>query len=108
MYTKIELDRFNIKAKLKLGNIAETIFEASRVGEDVDDLLYEWATFKLFINTLNSPYCTWDERNTEKRIGHFSYRYSLSSTYFHNTDWIDEVNIVFSEGVIIPASRLIG
>ena len=90
MYTEIELSEFIIRARLKLGDMSEEIFEYAKVGDDIDDLLKEFSALKLFLNSLNSTYQKWSQRDLYKRTEDIAYRYKLMNAPYFDTDWLDE------------------
>lgn len=90
MYTEIELSEFIIRGRLKLGDLAESMFENSKVGDDIDDLLKEFSALKLFLNALNSSYLSWSSRDTYKRTEDVAYRYKLIDNPYFEIDWLDE------------------
>jgi hypothetical protein len=87
MYTEIELSEFTIRARLKIGDLAEKITEHLQHGVEVDDMIMESAALRSFLNSVNSDTQTWDKQDLYRRMEYFTSLHDLVDKPARPGDW---------------------
>jgi hypothetical protein len=89
MFTEVDLSEYSIRARLKLGDIAEKISNEIRHGSYPEEMIDTGATIRQFLNALNSSFKDWSLADTYKRVDHIADKYELLDRPKHTKDWLN-------------------
>lgn len=90
MRTEVDIAEYSIRARLKLGDLADEISDRGRYGEPVDDLVDQATFIRLFLNALNSPYQKWSLDKLYKRTEYLARKYELVQRPKYSKDWLNQ------------------
>lgn len=90
MYTEIELSEFLLRCRSKIGEYAYDISEGQRYGRNVDNLITDSATLRIFVNTVNSNHLNWTTQEIYTRVEHVTDRFKLINRPTYNQDYLDK------------------
>jgi hypothetical protein len=90
MYTEITLSEFAIRARLKIGDLAESIGKRIQFGEECKDLVEDSTFLRHFLNALNSQFNDWTDNEKMVRMEHVADRFDLIVNPSYTSDWLQK------------------